>query len=63
MLNKLQKLRWDKGWSQEYLARKSGVSRTTISRIENGSTSDPSISITLKIARALQVRAEDIFEL
>lgn len=63
MKNNLQKLRWAKDWSQEQLARRSGVSRSLISAIENHTESNPSISTALRLAHALNVNVEDIFML
>lgn len=40
-----------KGWSQEQLATRSGVTPATISRIESGK--DPLFSTATKLARAL----------
>ena len=62
MKNNLQKLRWEKNWSQLQLARESNVSRSVISDIENNNTV-PSVFTALKLARALHVNVEDIFTL
>lgn len=63
MRNNLQKLRWEKGWSQQKLARKSGVKQQTISVIENNQACNPSIRTALKLARALKVPVDKIFKL
>lgn len=61
MKNNLQKLRWTRDWSQEQLARKSGVSRALISSIENHTELNPSVGAALKLSHALNVKVEDIF--
>ena len=61
MRNRLQELRWEKDWSQEQLARKSGVRRKNIADIENGFVKAPSVYTALKLAKALSVTVEDIF--
>ena len=47
--------------TQEELAAKSGVSRTTISNLENGSTRATSTQTLLKIAKALGKTVDQIF--
>ena len=46
-------LRELKGWSQNELARRSGVAQSTISRMEAGDTSGVSLGVVEKLARAL----------
>ena len=61
MRNKLKEIREDKGISQEELAEKSKVSRTTISELETGKK-EVTTNITLeKIANALGLKVSDIF--
>ena len=57
----LKKLREDKSINQSELARKVGVNRTTICRIENG-TRSPSLGVAYRIAKELDVPVEKIFE-
>lgn len=63
MKNNLQKLRWEKGISQTQLSKESGIKQQMISSIENNQLSTPSVKTALKLARALKVSVEDIFEL
>jgi putative transcriptional regulator len=56
----LQLRRLRSGLSQEEFAAEVGVSRQTISSIENRQ-SVPSVLLALAIARALEVRVEDLF--
>lgn len=61
MKNILKQIREKQGLSQEELSRKSRVSRTIISELENGKT-DVITNITLeKIAKALNKKVVDIF--
>ncbi len=61
MKNILKEIREKQGLSQEELSRKSNVSRTIISELENGKT-DVITNVTLeKIAKALNKKVVDIF--
>lgn len=61
MRNKLKEIREEQGISQEELAEKSKVSRTTISELETGKK-EVTTNITLeKIANALGLKVSDIF--
>lgn len=61
MKNRLQEIRWRKGWSQEILAQKVGVAKSTICDIENGNTKHPSIDIAYKLQQVLEVDVWEIF--
>ena len=61
MKNRLRILRAEREWSQEVLAGKVDVSRQTINAIENGRY-DPSLPLAFKLAKALGLRIEDIFQ-
>lgn len=61
MNNRLREVREEEGISQEELARKSTVSRTIISELENQKT-EVITNITLeKLANALNRKVTDIF--
>ena len=61
VINKLKKIREEKGFSQEELSKRANVSRTTISALENKRKLVVN-NITLeKIANALNLRVSDIF--
>ena len=61
MTNRLKSIREEQGLSQEELSRKSTVSRTIISELENFKT-DVVTNVTLeKIAKALNKKVVDIF--
>ncbi len=51
--NDLTKIRENKRISQEDLAFLSGISRRSISRIENGQINEPSMDILLKLSAAI----------
>jgi transcriptional regulator with XRE-family HTH domain len=55
----VQRLRRQKGWSQEALAFESGLHRTYISGIERG-VRNPTIEIVAQLAETLAVPASDL---
>lgn len=64
MTNKLKKAREEAGFSQEELAEKSGISRTTISTIENMSDfEDVTVksSTLITLAKTLNKSIAEIF--
>lgn len=61
MKNHLQEVRWKKGWSQQQLSNYSGVSISTISKIENGETKNPAIDIAYKLCKSLDCNIWDLF--
>ena len=48
----LQRLRSEKGWSQEELAFQAGLHRTYVSGVERG-VRNPTVTVVDKLARAL----------
>ncbi len=60
MKNRIEEIRRQKGIRQEDFARMIGVSRQTISSLENGRY-NPSILLAHKIARFFNLRIEDVF--
>lgn len=60
MKNKIEELRKAKGIRQEEFAKAMGVSRQTISSLENGRY-NPSIMLAHKIAQYFQMTIEDVF--
>jgi len=59
-LKNLVKLREGKGWSREKLAVESGVSYNTIVKIEYGGIENPKIETVIKLAKALNVKIDDL---
>lgn len=60
MKNKLEEIRKLKGLKQEELADAMGVSRQTISSLENGRY-NPSVILAIRLARYFGMKVEDIF--
>jgi DNA-binding XRE family transcriptional regulator len=60
MNNRMKERREEIGMTQDQLSRKLRMSISWISRVENGKVK-PSISLMIRIARALQCSVNDIF--
>jgi transcriptional regulator with XRE-family HTH domain len=58
----LKQIRQKKGMTLRQVADLSGVDFTTVSRIENGVTSQPAYATIIKIARALGVKADALLD-
>ena len=58
---KLREAREAKGMTQEELAAKSGISRQTISAIENNDERETKVSTLLAIANAMEMTVDEIF--
>ena len=61
MKYKIREFREEKGWSQEKLSEESNVSRTIISRLENGTMTITTTETLIKVAKALGKKVSDIF--
>jgi putative transcriptional regulator len=61
MMNGLKKLRAERGWSQQDLAERLGVSRQSVNAIETGRY-DPSLPLAFRIADQFGLTIEQIFE-
>ena len=60
MKNRIEEIRTERGIRQEELARAMGVSRQTISSLENGRY-NPSIMLAYNIARYFGMVIEEVF--
>ena len=60
MKNRLEEIRQQRGIRQEELAEAMGVSRQTISSLENGRY-NPSVILAIKLARYFGMNVEEIF--
>ena len=60
MNNVLPALRAERGWSQEELAERLGVSRQTVNSLERGRY-DPSLPLAFAIAALFERRIEEVF--
>ena len=58
---KIRECREEAGISQEELARRAKISRTTLSGLENGTIKTTTNNTLLKIAEALNKKVADIF--
>lgn len=60
ILGKLEELIEAKGWTNQKLADKSGVPLSTVTRIRNGQTDNPSIQNVIDMATALGVSVDEL---
>ena len=60
MKNRIEAIRKERGIRQEEFAKVLGVSRQTISSLENGRY-NPSIQLAFKIARYFDMTIEEVF--
>jgi putative transcriptional regulator len=60
MNNRLEEERTRRGWTQQELADRVGVSRQTVISLERGRY-NPSITLAFRLARLLGARIEDLF--
>ena len=58
--NRIEEIRKEKGIRQEDFAKSMGVSRQTISSLENGRY-NPSITLAYKIAKYFEITIEEVF--
>ena len=61
MDNRVRELRTARGWSQQVLGEKVGVSRQTIIAIER-SRYDPSLPLAFEMALIFDMKIEDLFQ-
>ena len=60
LANKIKELRKKSGWSQQKLAEKAGVSYNTITKIEQGAATMPTIQTMIKIADAFGISIDEL---
>lgn len=60
--DKIQKLRKEKGMSQDDLARKADIPYTTLTKIEIGVIKKPSVFAVAKIADALGISLDELIK-
>ena len=58
----LKKIRKEKQYSLEQIARLTGLSLNTIVKIENGKNQNPTIQTMMKIAESLGVSVNDLIK-
>lgn len=59
---KIKKLREKRGWTQELLAEKAGLTRVTVARVEAGMRKNPDLSTRQKLAKALGVSITELLD-
>ncbi len=60
--NKIRELREEVGFTQGQLAGSASVSQGYLSQLENGDVKNPSASVLLRVAQAMDVDADELFE-
>ena len=60
LASNIRKFRKDRGFSQEKLARKADILYSTLNKIETNVIKSPSVFSVAKIAKALEVKIEDL---
>ena len=61
MNNRIRELRAERGWTQQDLAERIGVSRQTVNAIETGKY-DPSLPVAFRLARLFERPIEGLFD-
>ena len=56
----IKKIRRKKGLSQDKLAKMADVTLTTLVKLESGANDNPTIKTLVKIAKALNVKVDDL---
>ncbi len=59
---RIKAVRKQRGWSQEQLAERAGISTQYVSNIERGKE-NPTLDLLLRVAQALKVSPAEIFDL
>ncbi len=57
---KIKKLRLKQGFSQDELARLADIPYTTLTKIESGKIKNPSFSAVVKVAKALNIKLDNL---
>lgn len=60
--HRIRELREQRGITQGQLATQSSVSQGYLSQLENGDVRNPSAGVLLRVASAMNVEADDLFE-
>lgn len=59
---KIKELRAEKEWTQHELAKHSGIGRGYLAQLETDIVANPSANILLKLARAFNIRPEELYQ-
>lgn len=60
--DRIRQLREESGLTQGQLAQGSAVSQGYLSQLENGEVKNPSAAVLLRVAEAMQIDADELFE-
>lgn len=60
LTKRLKELRKKAGWSQQKLAEKAGLSYNTVTKIEQGAATMPTIQTIIKIADAFGISIDEL---
>lgn len=60
IIDKLKKIREERDITQKELSKMSGVSYSTLTKLESGVIKNPSFAVITKIIRALDLRVDDL---
>mgnify|MGYP001585172619 CR=1 FL=1 len=60
LAKRVKEFRKKKGWSQQKLAEKTGLSFNTITKIEQGAGTSPTLKTLLKLADAFGVGVDEL---
>ena len=58
----IKQYRTKMGLSQDQLARKAGITYSTLTKLESGVNQNPKVKTLLQIAKALEVTLNDLME-
>lgn len=56
----IKRLRAKRGWTQDDLVKKANIKYSTLTKLEGGVVTKPSIQTIAKIAKALNVQMEEL---
>jgi transcriptional regulator with XRE-family HTH domain len=56
----IKRLRKEKTWSREQLARKADITFSTVAKLESGVNTNPTLKVLQQVARALGVGIDDL---
>lgn len=62
LARKLKELRLERGWTQQEVAKRSGVSRQSVSYLEQKDRERPPTEVLLKLARTFNIKPEELYQ-
>lgn len=60
LANRLKELRKEKGWSQQKLAEKTGLSFNAVTKIEQGLAKHPTLKTLIKLADVFEISIDKL---